>query len=243
MDWIQSLLSHDSLAEIGGGVTPFAFALMALAGLVMGLAPSTLPLIPVVAGFVTGEKRERTARAFALSVAFVLGIATVDALLGGLFGLLGHAVIEMMTKAVPFWNVFIAVLLGGLGLVLLRKLRLRLPVLKRELREPDGIVGAYVLGIPFGLSTCPACTPMVLPALAAAAATGQTWYGAALLFVFGLARGLPLIVAAISADALKRFRGFSRQIPRLERAVGWLMIAAAVFFLAEAVRLSGILSV
>ena len=78
--------------------------------------------------------------------------------------------------------------------------------------------------------------------LAAAAATGEVWYGAALLFVFGLARGLPLIVTGVSADALKRFRGFSRWVPILERVVGWLLLAAAVFFLAEALRLSGVLS-
>jgi cytochrome c-type biogenesis protein len=243
MPEMHSLLSPDALAQIGGAVTPLAFGLVAMAGLLMGLAPSTLPLVPVVAGFVVGKERSETGRALALSVAFVLGIATVDAAIGGLFGLMGDVVIQWFVKSVPLWSAFIAVVLALMGLVLLRKVRLRLPVFKRELREPETVTGAYALGIPFGLSTCPACIPMVLPVLAAAAATGEVWYGAALLFVFGLARGIPLIVTGVSADALKRFRGFSRKIPVLERVVGWLLIAAAVFFLAEAARLSGLLPI
>lgn len=234
MDWLHMLMSPHALQ---GAALPALFGLIALAGLVMGLAPSTLVLVPVVAGMVVGEERKTRGRALALSVAFVLGIATVDAALGALFGLLGDVVIEAAARAVPLWSLLIAAILAVMGLALLRKIRVRLPVVKRGLREAETVGGAYALGIPFGLSTCPACTPMVLPALGAAAVSGSAWLGAALLFVFGLARGIPLVIAGVSTDALQHARWFARRIPAIERAVGWLLLAVAVFFLVQAIRL------
>ena len=121
-----------------------------------------------------------------LSTGFVLGMATVDAAVGALFGFLGYAVIRFLTSYLVLTNLFLAALLVVFALVLFRRIRIRLPVLTPALRRADSFPAAYALGIPFGLSACPACTPMILPILGAAAATGEPWLGAVLLFVFGL---------------------------------------------------------
>lgn len=253
MDWLQSLGPMHVVHTMQTASVPALFALLAAAGLVMGLAPSTIVMVPVVAGVVARGERSSgtprdgsapgtTGRALALSVAFVLGIATVDALLGALFGLVGGSVIRAAARTVPLWNLVIATMLAIMGLALARVIRVRVPVLSaRELEAaPASVAGAYALGVPFGLSTCPACTPMVLPALGAAAVAGSVWLGAALLFVFGLARGLPLVLAGVSTDAVRRIERVARRIPRLERALGWALVALAAYFLIQAVRLSGL---
>lgn len=88
--------------------------------------------------------------------------------------------------------------------------------------------GAFALGLPFGFSTCPACTPMTLPILAAAAATGSLWLGAALMFAFGLARGAPLLVAAVATDlvllAAAYFFYLSAFQAGLAPAIEWLLL-------------------
>jgi cytochrome c-type biogenesis protein len=43
------------------GLTPYAVALMALAGLVVGIAPSSFPLISVAAGLAAGQGVAETA--------------------------------------------------------------------------------------------------------------------------------------------------------------------------------------
>lgn len=242
MEWLHQVVSPHALTGAIATAAPLAFGLMALAGLVMGFAPSTMVLAPVVAGIVFGEERRERRRAVTLSLAFVLGIATVDAALGGLFGLLGQPVVEAAARAVPVWDLVIAAVLVVMGLALLRRVHLPLQLMERRLRQTDTLAGAYVLGVPFGLSTCPACTPMVLPALGAAAVSGSVVLGAALLFVFGLARGTPLLLAGVSTGALSRARPLSRVMPMIERGVGWVLLALSVFFLVDAARRLGLLA-
>lgn len=160
--------------EALGSMSPLAFGLVFLAGVAMGLAPSSYALYPVIAGYVTGEEGRRSgARGLILSLAFVLGTATVDAALGALFGLAGGVVIETVARYVVLWNAVVALLLLAFGLALLRALKVKWPVLRMTWRRAHSVPGAYALGIPFGLTACPACTPMILPMLGAAAATGS----------------------------------------------------------------------
>ena len=225
-------------------MSPLAFAVVAFAGLTMGVAPSSLPLFSVVVGYVAGqaEEQESTARAKGLLLAggFVLGIATVDAAIGALFGFLGYAVIQTLASYLALTNLFLAALLVFLGLVFLRKIRIRLPVLRPEIRRLDSFTAAYALGIPFGLSSCPACTPMMLPILGAAAATGEPWLGAVLLFTFGLARGVPLLIAGVAAGTIKHVRRFATWVSTIERASGLLLLVAALYFLYQSAAATGI---
>jgi cytochrome c biogenesis protein CcdA len=51
---------------------------------------------------------------------------------------------------------------------------------------------AFLLGLPLGLAACPACTPMLWPIATLALLSGGSAYGAVLLFIFGLDRGIPI---------------------------------------------------
>ena len=227
-------------------MSPLAFGVVALAGLVMGVAPSSLPLFSVVAGYVAGQtgerelKRQTKAKGLLLSAGFVLGMATVDAAIGALFGVLGYAVIRTLAGYLVLTNLLLAALLTVLGLALLRKIYIGAPVLKPAFRQVDTFKGAYALGIPFGLSACPACTPMVLPILGAAAATGTPWWGAVLLFVFGLARGVPLLFVGAATGMITRVRRFAFWVPKIERAGGVLLLVAALYFLYQSAVTAGL---
>jgi len=221
------------LQEISAA-SPAAFALAMLAGLVMGVAPSSVPLMSVVVGSVAGQTEAKTPtgvrRALLFSVGFVLGMATVGAAIGGLFGFLGSVVIEVLVGYLSVTNLVVAALLAGIGLALLRLVQVSWPRLPVSPRPVNSFGAAYALGVPFGLSTCPACTPMVLPILGAAAATGEAWLGAALLFMFGLARGVPLLAAGTATGAAKHVHRLAPLVPKLERAGGVLLLLAALYF-------------
>lgn len=72
--------------------------------------------------------------------------------------------------------------------------------------------------------------------LGAAAATGTWWFGALLMFTFGLARGVPLLVIGASTGLFARLEWFRRCVPKLERAAGWVLLVGAFVFLFQAVR-------
>ncbi|HEV2549430.1 MAG TPA: cytochrome c biogenesis protein CcdA [Stellaceae bacterium] len=227
-------------------MSPLGFALVALAGLIMGVAPSSLPLASVVAGYVGGQSRDREAitrmTGLRLSAGFVLGLATVDAAIGAFFGFLGFTVIRVLAGSLAITNFVLAVLLVVLGLALLRKIRVVIPVVRPRPRQVDSFGAAYALGIPFGLSVCPACTPMVLPILGAAAVSGAPWIGGLLLLVFGLARGIPLLIVGAATEKIKTVPRFAMWVPKMERASGVLLLLAAAYFLYQSAVYAGLLA-
>ena len=221
-------------------MSPLAFALIGLAGLVMGVAPSSLPLIGAAFGYVASDsKQSNKTRGLRLAFGLVLGMATVDAIIGGLFGLLGFAVLRVLASYLALTNLVFALLLLVLGLALLRKIRIPMRILNPTFKKVDSVGGAYGLGAIFGLSTCPVCTPMILPVLGAAAATGEPWLGAALLFTFGIARGIPILVAGTAAGALKRLEHLASWVPIIERTGGGLLLIAAFYFLYQSAVYKG----
>lgn len=235
-------LLHSGALETLQSMSFLAFGIVFAAGVAMGLAPSSYVLYPVIAGYVAGQEDEASrTRGLSLSLAFVLGTATVDAALGALFGLIGGVVIQAVARYVLLWNALVAVILIVFGLALLRIFRLKWPVLKMTWRKAHSLPGAYALGIPFGLTACPACTPMVLPMLGAAAATGTWWFGALLMFVFGVARGLPLLLIGSGTGWFARLEATTAWVPRIQVAAGWLLLLGGAFFSFEAVRAAWIL--
>jgi cytochrome c-type biogenesis protein len=224
-------------------LTPFAVGLVALAGLVVGVAPSSFPLLSVAAGLAAGQgaasQTQQRIHGLWLSAGFALGIATVDAVLGALFGLMGLAVLRVLVSYLGVAYVLIAVVLTVIGLSLLRVIHIVIPALVPSASSNRSFFGSYLLGLPFGLSTCPACTPLLLPVVGAAAFTADPLMGAVLMFTFGLARGVPIVLAGSVAGTLahlRRTRGF---ILWVERTGGVLMLAAAAYFLYQAAVYAG----
>ena len=234
--WFQ----HVSIVSLPG------FALVAVAGLVMGVAPSSLPLASVVAGYVGGQGRDgetwKRSTGLRLAAGFVLGVATVDAAVGVLFGFVGMAAIRILAGSLAVTNLVLAALLVVLALALLRKIHIVIPVLKPKPRRVDSFKAAYTLGVPFGLSVCPACTPMLLPILGAAALTGTPWLGGVLLLVFGLARGIPLLIVGAATESIKTAPRFTLWVPTIERASAIVLLLAAIYFLYQSAIYAGLVA-
>lgn len=224
-------------------LTPFAIALVALAGLIVGIAPSSFPLLSVAAGLAAGQGAanpgQQRIQGLWLSAGFALGIATVDAVLGALFGLMGLAVLRVLVSYLGVAYALIAAVLTVIGLALLRIIHIVIPALTPSASSDRSFFGSYLLGLPFGLSTCPACTPLLLPVVGAAAFTADPLMGAALMFTFGLARGVPIVVAGTVAGTLAHWRRTRGFVLWAERIGGAVMLAAAAYFFYQAAIYAG----
>jgi cytochrome c-type biogenesis protein len=229
------VLNLESIEEALAGLqaaSPWALLLAAAAGLLLALTPTVLATVPVVMGYVAAEPGLRRWKAFTRSLAFVIGTATTFGAYGLIFGWAG-------TRLASFFGangyLVAGVVLVILGLAMLGKLRLRAPSVSAPGRRVESLGGAYLLGLPFGLvgSACPCSIPVVLAMLLYAGATGSAFFGAALLFVFALVRGLPLVLAGTFTGLLKDFKAASRWQPRLEKASGVLMVVLGVAFVAQ----------
>ena len=222
---------HEALTALDGA-SPLAFVLAAAAGLLLALTPTVLAVVPVVMGYIAREPGLTRRKATARSFAFVLGTATTFGAYGLIFGWAGSQLAGLFGAN---GYLIAGVVLIVLGLMMLGKLRLRMPVVGAPERRVSSFPGAYLLGLPFGLvgSACPCSIPVVLAMLLYAGSIGSAWFGAALLFVFALARGLPLLLAGAFTGLLKEMEGLARLQPRLEKASGILLTVVGVVFVAS----------
>jgi cytochrome c-type biogenesis protein len=212
-------------------VSPVAFGLAFVLGLAAAFAPSSLAMAPAVMGTVLEGRTHSPRRALALAAAFVGGVLLVDAVVGAVFAAGGAAAIAWLEARLAIWFVLMFLVLAVLALVTLGVWRPSLPSFAPDLPRADSVGSAFAAGIPFGLLACPSCTPMLLPVILGAVATGDPLYGAAILGTFGLGRGLPLVAVGASAGAARTARSLRRYVPVVERTVGVLLAAGSLYFL------------
>lgn len=163
------------------------------------------------------------------------GLSLVNVGVGALFGAAGALAQELVGGNLAIWiglaGLFtLLVACAALGVV-----PVRLPVIFSAGNPSGSWHGAFALGIPFGLVTCPTCVPLLVPLALGAAASRLAWYGGLLFLAFAVGRGIPLLLLGGFAGLFKGLKGVARAMPLVERASAYLLLIAAVYFLGEAV--------
>lgn len=214
-----------------------AVVLVLLAGVFVGLTPGAYLAGPAVLGYLAAGAEQR-AGLLRRASAYVVGAALPMALLGFLLGAVGDWAAAVLAEQVVWWNLLVAVVTGFSGLLLAGVVVAPVPGFLPLPRVVASSRDAFIMGLPLGLAACPACTPMLFPIASAAILSGGPAYGAALLLVFGVGRGLPILAAAASLDYLRKLR---RLIPPglwLQRAAAWVLLATAALYLLQAALLA-----
>ncbi|MDP2234018.1 MAG: cytochrome c biogenesis CcdA family protein [Actinomycetota bacterium] len=232
-------MSIESLAsQLTGGSLGIvaAFGIAFLGGMVAGFGPCVLPMLPAVFGYVTGQvaetpgisQRSAWRKGLALSATFVPGMSLLFAAIGAAAALLGRALL------VGAWAYYVvAAICVVLGLQMMGAINLPFDALNRFVPntrpERRGFLGAFLLGIVFGVVASPCSTP-ILAAIATIAATrGSVPEGALLLFVYGLGKGVPLILLGLASGSLVVMRSLSRATGVLTKIGGAALIGAAAY--------------
>jgi len=215
--------------QILSNVSLTGFLMVFLAGFVMAFNPRSVMIIPVIMGYLAGQREnDPTAKSFSRALAFVLGMTVADVALGVLFAYIGGRVSLIYG---PRWEVFIGILLIILGLRWLNILRFRTIGFEMKGRKTGSLAGAFFLGFPFSMSFCPFCIPILFTILTIAAATGHVWYSAALMLFFSLGRGLPLLIAGVSTGLIKKLVFFQRYVPTVEKFGGILLLIMGSYYI------------
>ncbi|MDR1853702.1 MAG: protein-disulfide reductase DsbD [Azoarcus sp.] len=204
-------------------------------GLLLAFTPCTLPMIPILSGIVVGAgHRASRARAAALSLAYVLGMATTYALAGvaaGLTGTLLAAALQNVWVLSAFALVFVVLALSMFGLYELQlpaALQSRLSAVAN--REKGGHLGGVAaMGAVSALIVGPCVTAPLAGALLYIAKTGDAVLGGVALFVLALGMGVPLIALALTAHSVLPKAG--PWMEWVKRAAGVLLLAAAVWII------------
>ena len=216
-----------------GGLAAATFAVVA--GFFVGLTPAGYVAGPAVLGYLTVGAEGRTGALVRRGAAYVLGAALPIALFGLLLGVFGEVVLVLLGEQVVARYLLVALVSGLTGLLLSGLVVAPLPCYLPMPRPAASSRDAFLLGIPLGLAACAACTPLLFPIAAAATASGGPLYGAGLLMLFGLARGVPILVGAASMGALLRLRRWGVRLGlSAQRVAGCILLATAALYLVQA---------
>ncbi len=197
-----------------------------LAGLVFSFNPVAMAAVPVALAYVTKARETRQAAVY--GAMFVVGMIVTHVTLGFLAGLGGSWVQGLLGRA---WGLALGPILIGLGLVWTGWVRVPLPAFAVRVSRPQGVWGAFALGVPFSIAICPVCTPALVVLLGVATTLGSAAMGALLLLAFALGRAVPVVLGSVAVGWLESLRFLAAYRRAFEVIGGMTLVAAGVYML------------
>jgi cytochrome c-type biogenesis protein len=202
-----------------------------LGGVMTASNPCVLVMIPLMIGLVAGKQGATSLKkTFVFSLFFVLGLAVtftalglISALMGRLFGNIGR-----------FWKYAVAVVCLVMGVLLLGAFKFNFALPKSFEKIREGGLGAFLLGLLFGVVSTPCAVPVLAVLLAFVANKGNVVYGGFLLFIYALGHSLLILIAGTSMGAAKKLiesKGLRKTNWALQKIAGVVIILVGTYFL------------
>ncbi len=200
------------------------------------LSPCHLASIPLIVGFIDGQGRISTARAFFLALLFSAGILITIGLIGLLTGLAGR----MMGDLGPWGNYFVAAIFFIIGLYLLGLIPL--PFLENGANprfKGRGLVAALSLGLIFGVALGPCTFAYMAPMLGMvfSVASTQLAFAVSLVLAYALGHCSIIALAGTFTEVVQRYLNWNEKSKGtliLKKACGELVILGGVYLLISA---------
>jgi cytochrome c biogenesis protein CcdA len=205
-----------------------------LGGMITASNPCVLAMIPLMMSFVAGRKEEKVGplKALGYSATFVLGLSITFTVLGVTAALTGTMYDEVAAPGI--WNWIVAAICLVMGLHLLGLIPFTIPVPAGIRPRTRGAVGAFVLGLLFGVVSAPCAAPILIVLLTFLSRPGSSIvYGGTLLLVYGLGHSVLILIAGTSMGAARKLidsRKITRATDVMRRAAGALIVAVGAYF-------------
>lgn len=234
----MSIFSAESIQAALGGHSTAAYPLVFGAGLLTSLTPCIYPLIPVTISVLGARKAESRGKAFLLALSYVLGIAVTYAALGAFAALSGTMFGEISSN--PKVVLGVSVVLAALALNMLDALPFDIPGLSGTASGPGrrtGFVSNFLMGLTFGLVASPCTAPVLGAVLLWVSQTGSVLRGTTLLFTFAMGMGTFLLAIGTFSGLLAFLPKSGDWMIRVKKAMGYLLLAMAGYFVFHAGQL------
>lgn len=213
-----------------GDFSFWAYALVFAGGVATSIGPCNVTMIPLVVAYVGGQQNVSRGRSLALSATFALGLAITLMALGVAAALVGRLI---GPASQGLWYYLVAAVCIFMGLYLLKVITVPLPDWAAQARERikrRGLLGALLLGLVSGLAASGCATPALAAILTLVMSRGAIVYGASLLLVYGIGRGVPIVAIGAFTGALKRLPALLKWSDAIERISGALMVCIGLYF-------------
>ncbi|HXS19628.1 MAG TPA: protein-disulfide reductase DsbD [Steroidobacteraceae bacterium] len=205
-------------------------------GLLLAFTGCVYPTIPILSAIIVGQgAKVTTARAFSLSLTYVLGMALTYTIAGTAFAALGGqapaAAFERPWIVASFAALFVAMALSMLGLFTVQiPASLQTRIAQLSSRQTAGTLGGVaIMGALSALLVTTCVGPALVAALAVISQTREIARGAAALFAMSIGTGTPLLIIGTSAGKLLPKSG--PWMDTIKRLFGAVILGVAVWML------------
>lgn len=202
-------------------------------GLLLAFTPCVLPMIPILSGIIAGEgSRVNKKRAFALSLAYVLGMAAAYALAGVAAAYSGSLMAASLQNAWVLGAFALVFVLLALSMFGLYELQLpgfvRQPLAAAHHRLHGGKLASVAgMGVLSAVIMGPCVAAPLAGALLYISQTRDVALGGSALFAMALGMGIPLLAIGVSGGALLPKAG--RWMNAVNKFFGVLLLAVAAW--------------
>jgi len=195
------------------------------------LSPCHLASIPLIVGFVNGQGRMSTRRAFATSTFFAVGILVTIAAIGAITGAAGR----MMGDIGKFGSYFVAGIFFLVGLNLLDVIPMPWSGPGQVGMKRKGLVAAFLIGLTFGIALGPCTFAFMAPVLGVAFLAGTSvYYGSLLLLVYGVGHCSVIVFAGTATEIVQRYMNWNEKSKGaiiLRRVCGVLVLFGGLYLI------------
>ena len=204
--------------------------LAAFAGGVLTAAnPCVIAAIPLMMAYVVGhEEKHGALRSFLLSLTFCVGLTAM-------FGLMFLATWAVGSFLRAEWWLYVASAVCLLmGLHLLGVLNISIPAPAGVTPSQKGVLGAFLLGLLFGLISLPCAGPILLVVLAIVPVKGPA-FGGMLLVAYSLGHCILILIGGTSVGLVQKLiesKGWQGANIVCKRVAGLAAMGIGVFLLA-----------
>ena len=223
---METLLSHlsQSLTE-----NPLlAYLGVFLGGILSSSSPCVLATIPLVIGYVGGYSEGDRRRAFLYSLTFILGLSLTFTVLGAIASVIG-GLFGMVSRT---WYFVVGGIAIAIGFHLIGLYSWNLPIPIQLQPKKRGILGAFLLGLFFGIVSSPCATPVLALILTLVASKGEVAYGTSLLFVYALGHCALIFLAGTATGFVENFvksKGISNVTAWGKRIGGSIVVFVGIY--------------
>jgi cytochrome c biogenesis protein CcdA len=211
-----------------------AFVAVFIGGALTAANPCVLAMIPLMIGFVGGSDGIRGWRtSLGFSLIFVLGLAVTFTLMGTIAVMVG----KLFGDVGNFWPWLIATVCVVMAAHLWELWTFSVPeALTRYRPKHGGAIGAFALGMLFGIVSAPCAAPILVVVLTFIASKANLPYGLALLWTYAVGHCLLIVAAGTSMGVAKHLlesRNFSKANFYTKRIAGLMIAMVGIYILMQ----------
>jgi cytochrome c-type biogenesis protein len=196
------------------------------------LSPCHLASIPLIVGFIDGQGRMSTKRAFLISTLFSVGILITIAVIGVITAALGR----MMGDVGKYGNYFVASIFFLVGLHLLDVIPMPWSGPGQVDMKRKGMLAAFILGLVFGIALGPCTFAYMAPMLGLTFKLSSTnlAYGIMLLVIYGIGHCSVIVFAGTFTEIIQRYLNWnekSKGSVLLKRICGAMVLIGGLYLI------------